>query len=375
MRGGRKFSAVVLAAGESTRMGAFKPLMTMGGMTLAEHAVALFKHAGIDDVLTVVGHRAGDLIPTVEQTGSRWVASKRFSEGMYASVAAGVEQLDPRCEAFFVLPVDMPLVRRRTVERLSEHFRPASDPVLYPFFLNRRGHPPLISMRLKDPILAYSGQGGLRTLLKQYESAARNLEVADANIHLDVDSPVDYELLIDKYGRRDIPSRDESLALINDVLQVAPATVAHCKAVARLAEELGRALNRAGCRLDLDQLTAAALLHDVARDQPDHAAAGATLLRKAGFNGVARLVAAHIDIDLTENEPISEAAILYLADKMTTGTRRVDLKERFRRKMNRFAGNSDARQAVTRRLNSALTIKTAVESKIRHPLETVVGHL
>ena len=108
-------TALVLAAGFSERMGDFKPLMMLGGMTVLERVIRLFQSVGVDRIHVVVGHRSDELSSLIDRWGARSIVNARYAEGMFSSVAAGVSSLDERTESFFVLPVDIPLVRPATL--------------------------------------------------------------------------------------------------------------------------------------------------------------------------------------------------------------------------------------------------------------------
>jgi CTP:molybdopterin cytidylyltransferase MocA len=189
-------SAIILAAGFSSRMKGFKPLLRIGEKTFAEHAIALFKRAGIGDIVTVVGHLSEKLIPVVKAASSRYVINDNYHDGMYSSIQTGVNALKHSCDAFFLLPVDIPLVLPTTIGQLSNAFckNPLSM-VCYPQFQSRRGHPPLINSKLIDEILSYSGQGGLRAFLRRHENLAIYIPVEDPFIRLDADTPKDLLLL------------------------------------------------------------------------------------------------------------------------------------------------------------------------------------
>jgi CTP:molybdopterin cytidylyltransferase MocA len=191
-----KAAAVIPAAGLSSRMQAFKPLVKMGGKTIVEHVVEIFRSSGIDDIVVVAGHRFEELIPLVEAASCNCVVNHNFHDGMFSSIQRGVQELKDRCDAFFLLPVDIPLVRPDTIQHLlDEFFRNPSALICYPEFQLRRGHPPLIHGNLIDPILAYDGQDGMRGLLSRYEDRAVNVPVNDPFIRMDVDTPEDLFLL------------------------------------------------------------------------------------------------------------------------------------------------------------------------------------
>lgn len=189
-------SAIILAAGFSSRMKVFKPLLRIGEKTFAEHAIGLFKRAGIGDIVTVVGHLSEKLIPVVKEASSRYVINDNYHDGMYSSIQTGVNALKHSCDAFFLLPVDIPLVLPTTIRRLSNAFcKNSLSMVCYPQFQSRRGHPPLINSKLIDEILSYSGQGGLREFLRRHENLAISIPVEDPFIRLDADTPKDLLLL------------------------------------------------------------------------------------------------------------------------------------------------------------------------------------
>ena len=189
-------SAIILAAGFSTRMKAFKPLIRIGEKTFVEHAINLFKKSGVGDIVTVVGHLSDKLIPVVKAASSRYVINDQYHEGMYSSIQSGVNALKHPCDAFFLLPVDIPFVLPATIRQLTNAFCMNSvSMVCYPQFESKRGHPPLLNSKLRNKILRYSGQGGLREFLRSYENQAISIPVNDPFIRLDADTPKDLSLL------------------------------------------------------------------------------------------------------------------------------------------------------------------------------------
>ena len=191
-----RFGALILAAGLSSRMRGFKPLMNLGGKPLIHHVIDLFESTNIEEIVTVVGHRSDELIPVVEQTSSRWVINHQYHDGMFSSIQQGVQKFSQSCSAFFLLPVDMPLVRPETIYQLLEVFtQKSSIPVCYPEFMSRKGHPPLLNSSLINEILDYNGQGGMRNLLRKYDHQACVTPVADKYILMDADTEEDFALL------------------------------------------------------------------------------------------------------------------------------------------------------------------------------------
>lgn len=183
--------ALILAAGYSSRMDRFKPLALLGSMTALERCVGLFLDSGIEDVRVVVGHRHDEITRLIdERLNARHVLNSRFHEGMFSSVRAGLSSLEYAPKAFFILPVDIPLVTKSTVQKLLDAYDKNRADVYYPCFHSRRGHPPLIRGSLVNDILGFSGDGGLRGFLK--DRSATNIEVPDEHILMDMDVPAQY---------------------------------------------------------------------------------------------------------------------------------------------------------------------------------------
>jgi CTP:molybdopterin cytidylyltransferase MocA len=184
-------SAIILAAGRSARMGQFKPLLQVGGQTLIQHAIAVFHQNMIEDIIVVTGHRAADLEAALAHQDVRHVRNTSYSLGMFSSVVTGVRKIPARCQAFFILPVDMAFVQSTTISRLIEAFQVNPGRICYPCAANRRGHPPLIPVCMAEAIVRHNGKGGLRQVLKHWEYRALDVAVRDRFILLDLDTPED----------------------------------------------------------------------------------------------------------------------------------------------------------------------------------------
>jgi putative nucleotidyltransferase with HDIG domain len=290
---------------------------------------------------------------------------------MLSSVKAALRRLQPDTEAFFLQPVDIPLVRPRTLPALIHAFSAGRGKIIYPTFRGQRGHPPLIAAEVVESLLTWDGAGGVRVFLEQYEPAAVEIPVMDEYILFDVDTPADYRSLRSRYKKYEIPTIDESLALLSDKAAGDQDLIEHSCAVAELASDLAKALNRSGRRMDLDLIAVAGLLHDIARDKPRHAEAGEKMLRAMGYPKVAEVVGVHMDLTVTEDEPLRPHEVVYLADKLVQGSRSVSLETRFREKSTRFAEDPKASAAVARRHATALKIKRRFERRLGCSLDSL----
>ncbi len=361
-------AAIVLAAGLSSRMGCSKPLLPLAGNCALEHAVALFRMCSVHDVLVVLGHRAEALQSVVEHSGARWVLNERYRDGMYSSIIAAGAALPSSVQAAFVLPADVPLVRPATVLQMLAAFAPKRHAVLYPVFAGQRGHPPLIARSILDEAVQ-GASGPLSSLLERHAAASLDVPVFDEAIHADMDTPADYDALCMRARQRDIPSDSECTALLESH-GVHAAIVRHANAVAAIAQALAGALTRSGIHLDVCLIRAGALLHDLAKGEKNHAAAGAVLLRALGFERVSEIVAAHTD--LPDFDIVDERAVVFLADKLVRSDQHVSLDERFAPALHRFRDDPGALAAAQRRKQTALRVALEIERMIGASIENLL---
>ncbi|MGH4124555.1 MAG: nucleotidyltransferase family protein [Clostridium sp.] len=197
----KSVSAIILAGGYSMRMKQFKPLLPLGDSTVIENTVNVFRNSGVCDITVVIGFQANDLRNLLDSMGVKWVYNQNYKEGMYSSIVAGVRSLPDNTKGFFLLPADMPLIEKETIEELLKVYNSKEYDIIYPEYKGKRGHPPLISSRLFPAIKNWDGCGGLRVLLSQYQKVATQVEVMDENILNDMDTPEDYINLCKLYRK------------------------------------------------------------------------------------------------------------------------------------------------------------------------------
>jgi molybdenum cofactor cytidylyltransferase len=364
-------SAIILAAGYSSRMGKFKPLLELGGLAAIDRVILLYQAVGVSDIHVVTGFRSTTLKEAMRGRGIHLVHNPDHDAGMFSSVLAGVNALPEAMCSFFIHPVDIPLVRPHTLTALMAAGDVPSPAIVYPTFDDRRGHPPLIRGDLRKAILAHDGQGGLRALLDRHDDEAREVPVADAGVLLDMDTPDDYAHLSTRSATAAILRDDECRMLMEKVCRVPASIIDHCRQVAAVAQRLAEAVNAAGGAIDVALVRSAALVHDVARLENDHAAAGAELLRQMGFPAMAAIVAAHMRIDVDNQTPVDEAQVVHLADKLVAGSTVVGLAERFDAKLKKYGHDPMAAEKINRRRQTALAVQTKVEQAAKTTVDRI----
>lgn len=358
--------AVILAAGYSSRMGGFKPLMRLGGDSLVGHCLRLFAAAGVGRTVVVTGHRREEVEAELIRLGGEPLHNPEFARGMFSSVQAAVEQMSG-LDGFFMLPVDIPLVRPATLDLLMEAFDATA--VVYPCRHGVRGHPPLIPARLIPAIREHDGSDGLKRLLEDFPG--RDVQVWDDGVLMDADTPEDFTRLVDRAAHLESGSRAEAESLA--AMLMPERGVVHGRMVADIARALAEELNRNGYHLDLDVVHNAALLHDVAKGQPEHETRGAEMMRRLGLNRLAEPVGAHRDALPVPPEALGEKELVCLADKLVRGRWRMPVRQRFSEKLAVYADDPAAILAIQARMDNALALQRAVETATSRTVEDILG--
>jgi CTP:molybdopterin cytidylyltransferase MocA len=372
-----RLGAVVLAAGRSSRMGDLKPLVEVEGRPLLAWAIGAFREAGVDEVVVVAGHRRDEVAAVAEAAGAQVLTNAGYDSGMYSSLRIGVLGLGEPAGRFFVLPADVPLVRPETIGRLVRQGRAARTAagsrvtVAIPEHGGIPGHPPVLAASLRRDILAADPPGGLRELLDARAAATARVPVDDRGVLLDADTPVDLAHIRERAPREVLPDVQRCLALLA-ARAVARDRVAHSLVVAGVTASLTAALNARGQHLVAPLVTAGALLHDIAREQPHHAGAGADLLDGLGYPRVAAVVRLHARLGARAADEPDEAQLVYLADKLVQGTRVVGLEARFAARFERWAADPDALEGVRARKEEAQRVLRRVEQVLGAPIDEVL---
>jgi CTP:molybdopterin cytidylyltransferase MocA len=185
-------AAILLAAGRSTRMGAFKPLLPFGGKTVVECCVDNVRAAGIEDIVVVIGHRAEEVCRQLEHCQVRFALNSDHGSEMGVSIARGIEQLDDRAKAVLIALVDHPAVLPETMNLLINEWQRTGARLAQPEHHGRGGHPVLIDLVYREELLHLDPQLGLRGLFDRNRDEVRRVPVDSPFVARDIDTWEDY---------------------------------------------------------------------------------------------------------------------------------------------------------------------------------------
>ncbi len=363
------YAAVILAAGLSSRMHAFKPLLPVNNETVADHVISLFQNCNID-VTLVTGWRHQELISGIKSRNITITENPEYRNGMFSSVQAGFRQLHPTYRGVFIMPVDVPLVRPATIKRILNTATTNPDRIIYPVFSRKHGHPTFLPTTLIPEVMNWKKAGGLKAVLDVFPELYCEVKVADENIHFDIDEPEDFSKMQERLRKYDIPTPAECDAII-DISGTAENICAHCCKVAEIAVAIATALAGTGKIVDIEAVQAGAVLHDVAREEPKHSAAGSRILREFGFDRIANIVETHTEIPLNI-KPSLEAKIVFLADKFVRREEIVSIEERYSASSRNYATTPEIAAIVQHRKEQALNTKKEIEAFLGYSLESII---
>lgn len=196
----RRVAAVVLAAGESRRLGRPKQLLTVGQTTMIEHVSRTVLGAHLDQVVVVLGSRAAEIAPHVAP-GARSVWNADWSSGISSSIRTGLSAVNATMEAALFVLADQPQLTSSVLEHIVRAYYSSDKSIVVPAYQGRRGSPVLFDRRHFDELKALQGDVGGRAVAQRHPECVLEVELAEdfdtsweaGEILADIDTPADYE--------------------------------------------------------------------------------------------------------------------------------------------------------------------------------------
>lgn len=202
-----RYGAVILAAGLSSRMKDFKPLLPVDGRPAITGLAEMLGSAGIRDIVVVTGHRRELLRDEIDRLRLTEAFNEQYESGMFSSMQAGLakaKECFPDKKGYFLVPVDVPLITIRAVRELMNAAdrneanaadRGEADCFFVPTFEGKKGHPLLVPASRLEEILQHDGTNGLKGITDKDPGKMVRVPVPDEEILLDMDTPEGYEAI------------------------------------------------------------------------------------------------------------------------------------------------------------------------------------
>ncbi len=187
-------SAVVLAGGESKRMGQPKMLMPWGESTVLAHVIGILKEGGVDEILVVTGagHAAVESLCAAQKVRTAFNAGFSQSE-MLGSLQTGLRAMTSSTQAALVTLGDQPQIQAETARAVVAAWRQSKSPLVVPSYRQHRGHPWVLGRSLWNEVLAMQAPESPREFLTRHSAEIHYVVVDSATVLQDIDTPEDYQ--------------------------------------------------------------------------------------------------------------------------------------------------------------------------------------
>ena len=195
-------AAVILAAGMSRRMGRPKALLPIGDKTLIRRvAESISAVSSISPLIVVTGHLQAEVIQSLAGLPITFAHNPDYDAGgMLSSIQTGLRAIPEDTDAVLIMLGDQPTIRPDTVQSLINCWQSTQPPAVVPVYHEKRGHPVVICGRSRSEILALKPDQTLKTFMTHHERDLVELSVDDPATTIDVDTPADYEKMLEQYN-------------------------------------------------------------------------------------------------------------------------------------------------------------------------------
>ncbi|MDC1141706.1 nucleotidyltransferase family protein [Planctomycetota bacterium] len=191
-----KTAVVILAAGDSTRMGSPKALLDWHGQPLLRHVLDTAKRAGCSKFVVVLGRDAELIQANVDLSGVQVVVNQNPDDGQISSLKYGLQALDYSLDCVVCWPVDCPLIQAGDINALINSYiesRHARQRIFIPTHNGDRGHPMLIDTCLRPDFLTLPKTKNARDLINGLHKFTSEVPVDSAGVLVDIDTPEQYQ--------------------------------------------------------------------------------------------------------------------------------------------------------------------------------------
>jgi molybdenum cofactor cytidylyltransferase len=184
-------AAVILAAGESSRMGQPKALLPIDGETFIERIVGAFKKTSAAKIIVILGHNAAEMKGRLEHLPVEILVNPDYKLGQLSSLQVAVRHLEkePGCEGMIVHLVDHPYIDAKLAETMIERFSTSGKLIVVPRYNGKRGHPVIFSRKLFSELLAAPMDQGAKVVVNAHRDDTLEIDTENEGVTVDIDTP------------------------------------------------------------------------------------------------------------------------------------------------------------------------------------------
>jgi len=184
--------AMILAAGESKRMGQPKLLLPFRGKAIIETVVQTVVSSKVDNTMVILGSERKEIEKRLKKFPVKIVYNRDFTSGMLSSVQCGFKVLPDETQAVIVVLGDQPTISEEIIDRIIDAYQKKGKGIVLPVYKKNRGHPVIIDMKYKSEVEALSSDIGLRGTVYSHPEDILEVTVNTAAILQDIDDEGDY---------------------------------------------------------------------------------------------------------------------------------------------------------------------------------------
>lgn len=188
----KKIMAIILAGGESKRMGTPKMILPFMGKTMLGKVIENVTGSAVDSTLVVLGSENEKITSIVESSPVKYCYNYNYKEGMLSSVICGIRNLPDKTDATLIFQGDQPLIPPIVADMVIEAYLSSDKGIVMPLFRGKRGHPLLIDMKYRDEIEKLNPGKGLRSLSEKFNEDILEVETNEPGILKDFDTFEEY---------------------------------------------------------------------------------------------------------------------------------------------------------------------------------------
>lgn len=193
---------VVLAAGESRRMGRLKALLPFGTCTVIEQVLQPLLQAELVEVAVVLGYRAADIAAVISRLPVRTLNNPNYQQGMTTSVQVALRQIIPIPDAYLLALVDQPHLGVEPAQLVLAAFTRTRKGLVIPTYQGKRGHPIVLASRYRQEVLALGPQQGLNLVTRGHPGDTLEVPMDCDAILRDIDYPTDYDAELQRWQQQ-----------------------------------------------------------------------------------------------------------------------------------------------------------------------------
>jgi len=184
--------AIVLAAGESKRMGTPKMLLPYNDVTIIEQVIRNLMDANVDRVVVVVGAGKEEIMKVTRRYDVFHCYNENYKSGMLSSVKCGFYSLPEGCLAALIMPGDQPMTGPGEINRVISSFLENDRGLIMAVHNGKRGHPLIVDMKYLEEVLSLPEEAGLRALAERHPDDVLESDTDDPSVLRDIDTQEDY---------------------------------------------------------------------------------------------------------------------------------------------------------------------------------------